>query len=70
VRGAAGVANDLTPLPEAIIMSPKQQRKFHGIRRSPRRNRDAGRWVREGYQESEARKDERPRSSPPGLPPT
>jgi len=51
-------------------MSPKQQRKFHGIRRSPRRNRDAGRWVREGYQESEARKDERPRSSPPGLPPT
>lgn len=50
-------------------MSPKQQRKFHGIRRSPRRARGGSQWSREGYQELEVRKDERPRPSN-GLPPT
>lgn len=48
-------------------MSPKQQRKFHGIRRSPRRGRDEWRWFREGFQELEARKDGRPRPSSPGA---
>ena len=41
-------------------MSPKQARKFHGIRRSDRR-RGWTRWFREGVLENEARSGARQR---------
>lgn len=34
-------------------MSPKQQRKFHGIRRSVRRPRNWVRWFRDGLLETD-----------------
>jgi hypothetical protein len=48
-------------------MSPKQQRKFHGIRRPQRRNRQGWNWFREGQMYLETRKPSRLRSSPGGL---
>lgn len=36
-------------------MSPKQQRKFHGFRRTFRRPRDWTRWFREGVLDAEPR---------------
>lgn len=36
-------------------MSPKQQRKFRGFRRTSRRPRDWTRWFREGVLESGVR---------------
>jgi hypothetical protein len=49
-------------------MSPKQQRKFHGIRRPQRRGKDGWRWFRDGQLEVELRKPERVRPSPGGHP--
>lgn len=48
-------------------MSPKQQRKFRGVRRWQRRERDLGRWQREHLLELLANKNARVRLAPEGL---